>query len=327
MSIVQTETSGAARLRIAAILSAVGAMLLFSINDVAIKFLSGDYALHQIVLIRSVIALAALLVLVLPFQGGFARLRTGRLGMHVLRGLCVVVANMTFFTALAAMPLAEAVAIFFVSPLLITAFSVLFLGETVGARRWIAVIVGLAGVVIMLQPGTEAFHAAALLPLLAATAYAFLNILTRKIGSTESATTMTFYILLTFIAVSGGMGLLFGDGRHAGTGDASLEFLLRSWVWPAPRDWSVLLVLGFANAFAGLLISQAYRVGEPAMVAPFEYVAMPLAVFWGVLVFGEWPDTIAWFGIALIIGGGLYMLLREAIQNSRIAARRPPPVR
>ena len=114
---------------------AVGAGIFFSFNDMSIKFLSGDYALHQVVLIRSTLGMLFLLLFLLPFDGGLSALKTKRLGMHLFRGLCVVFANMTFFLGLAAMPLADAVAIFFVAPLIITVFSVIFLREVVGPRR------------------------------------------------------------------------------------------------------------------------------------------------------------------------------------------------
>ena len=120
---------------------AIGAGFFFSVNDVVIKFLSGDYPLHQVVLLRATIGMAVLLGLLAPLSGGFAQLKTRRLGAHLIRGLCVVFANMTFFLGLAVMPLADAVAIFFVSPLVITTFSVVFLGEAVGPRRWIAVVI------------------------------------------------------------------------------------------------------------------------------------------------------------------------------------------
>jgi drug/metabolite transporter (DMT)-like permease len=112
--------------------SAIIAVMCFSINDVAIKFLSGNYALHQVVLFRSVIGLFFLLIFILPFSGGWRGLSTNRLGIHFLRGCCVVFANMSFFLGLAALPLAEGVAIFFISPMVITIFSVIFLKETVG---------------------------------------------------------------------------------------------------------------------------------------------------------------------------------------------------
>ena len=302
---------------------AVGASFFFSFNDMAIKFLSGGYALHQVVLIRSAIGMVLLLVILLPFEGGLKALKTKRAGMHIFRGLCVVFANMTFFLGLAAMPLADAVAIFFVAPLIITAFSVIFLGEHVGPRRWFAVAIGLLGVIVMMRPGSGSFQIAAILPLAAAFGYAGLHILTRKIGGTEKATTMTFYIQLTFILVSGVMGLVFGDGSFAGTGDASLDFLFREWAVPATQDYVVFFLIGVGSTFGGYLISQAYRLAEAGLAAPFEYIAMPLAIFWGVVVFDEWPDTIAWIGISLIIGGGLYTFWREAVQGRMIASGRP----
>lgn len=293
-------------------LCALAAVFCFSINDVSIKFLSGGYALHQVVLIRATIGTALLLGLVLPFMGGLSVLRTQRLGMHLLRGLCVVVANMTFFLGLAALPLAVGVAIFFISPVVITVFSVIFLKETVGPRRWAAVVMGFIGVLVVLRPGTEAFQPAAILPLIAAFGYATLHMLTRHIGKTESAQALTFYIQITFILVSGTMGLAFGQGQFAEQSDLSLAFMFRAWVWPAPQDYWIFLLIGAASTAGGFFISQAYRVAEAAVVAPVEYVAMPIAVISGLLVFGEWPDPIAWAGIALILGSGLYMVWRDS---------------
>ncbi len=302
-------------------LSAMIAVFCFSINDVAIKFLSGGYALHEVVLIRSFIALAVFFAVVLPLAGGLAVLRTKRLGLHLIRGGCVVFANMAFFMGVAAMPLAEAVAIFFVSPLLITVFSVVFLGETVGPRRWAAIGIGLLGVVVVLRPGTSTFQFAALLPLTGAFGYATLHTLTRKLGTTESAAALTFYIQITFIAVAGTIGLGLGGGQYAGWDNASLEFFFRAWTWPGPRDWVILVVLGLCSVGGGYFISQAYRLSEAALVAPFEYIAMPLAVLFGMLLFDEWPDLFAWSGILLIVGSGLFLIWREAAAG----APRPRP--
>lgn len=309
------------------ILCAVGGAVAFSINDVAIKFLSDGYALHQVVLLRSIVGLAVVLALMVPMAGGLEVLRTRKLGVHAIRGMCVVLANMAFFLALAAMPLADAVAIFFVSPLVITAFSVIFLREKVGPWRWAAVVVGLLGVVVVMRPGTAAFQLAALLPLVAAVLYAALHILTRLIGGTERAVTMAFYIQVTFVFVSAAIGLALGDGRFAGGGDPSLEFLFRAWVWPPMSDLPILILLGVASAMGGLLISQAYRLCEAGLAAPFEYVAMPLAMFWGLVVFGEWPDALGLTGIGLIMGGGLVMFWREVTHGRRLAGAKPPAPR
>ncbi len=311
----------------AGVMFALAAGLCFSVNDLAIKLLSGDYALHQIVLMRALVALALTLGVLMPLEGGLALIRTRRPWAHLLRGVCVVVSNMCFFLALAALPMADAMALFFVCPMFITALSVAVLGEKVGPRRWAAVATGLLGVVIMLRPGSGAFQPAALLPLAAAMAYAVLTIVTRRIGGTERASTMTFYITLAFIVVSGAMGLAVGDGRLAAQSDPSLAFLLRGWVWPAPLDAAAIAGAGALSAFGAWMISQAYRMCEAGLAAPFEYIALPLAIFWGATVFGDWPDPFGWAGMALIVGSGLYMLWREALRGRRIAARRPSSLR
>ncbi|HPD91482.1 MAG: DMT family transporter [Rhodobacter sp.] len=298
-------------------LSAVGGSLAFSLGDMSIKFLSGGYPLHEIVLIRSVIGLAILLGAVIPLAGGYGLLRTRQPGKHLLRGAFVVAANMTFFLALSAMPLANATAIFYVSPLMIALFSILFLGEHVGPRRWAAIAVGLLGAMVMVRPGSDTFSTIALLPLVSAACYAGLNTMTRKLGPGESAATMAFYIQLTFIAFSVVFGLAVGNGRFDPGGDSTLSFLLREWVWPAPADLPFFALAGFGTALGGLMISQAYRLCEAALVAPLEYAALPMAIFWGLTVFGDWPDAVSWIGIALILGAGIYMVLREARPAAR----------
>ena len=302
---------------------AVAAVFCFSTNDVLIKFMSGAYALHEIVFFRSLIGTLFVLLAIVPLAGGLASLRTNRLGTHILRGFCVVFANLCFFLGLAALPLAEAVAIFFISPLLISVASVIFLGETVGPRRWTTIALGFLGVLIVLRPGTSAFQLASLLPIAAAFGYATLHILTRKIGATESGAALAFYIQITFLIVCLIIGLAIGDGRFGDQEHPSLAFLFRAWTWPLASDWLLLLAVGVTSALGGFAIGQAYRLSEAAFVAPFEYAAMPLAVFWGFIVFGELPDVIAILGILLILGSGLYLIIREAALRRAIRSRPP----
>lgn len=291
---------------------ATGAAILFSVNDMAIKLLIGDYPLHQIIFARSVIALSITLIVFVPLDGGYRTLRTRRLGLHMLRSACVVTANLTFFTALSIMSLAEATAIFFVAPLLITILSVPLLGEKVGIRRLSAVTLGLAGVILIIRPASESFQIAAVLPLVGACAYAFMQIITRKLGLTEKASTMTFYAQICFVLMCSGFGLAVGDGRHAPATDGSLTFLLGAWVWPTAGDVWVLGGLGLVSSVAAWLISQAYRLGEAGVIAPFEYTVLPMALFWGILIWGEWPELWSWGGISMICVAGIYVFLREA---------------
>lgn len=307
----------------AAIGCAVVATFSFTLNDVGIKFLSGDYPLHQVVFARTLVAMALTLAVFVPMEGGYAGLKTKRPLMHLARAFCAVFANMCFFTSFATLDLGEASTIFFISPLLITAFGVVLLREQVGWRRWAAVVVGLLGVVIVLQPGTSTFQAAALLPIAAAAGYGLLHVFTRLIGGTEKASTLAFYIQFTFIFVAGGIGLAFGDGRFAGSGSPSLEFLLRAWIWPQGTDWLVLFAIGIASGVGGYCISQAYRMAQANVIAPFEYLALPFAILWGYLLFGEHLRIHVWLGIPLIVGAGLFVVWREAV-NQRAKPREEP---
>lgn len=314
-----TGEGGAVRL---GMLCAIGAALAFSLNDVTIKFLSTGYPLHQIVLARSCVAFILVLTIIIPLEGGIAALKTKRPMTHLLRGFFVVLANSLFFMAIAAMPLADATAVFFVSPLIITGLSVLILGEAVGLRRWAAVGVGLIGVLVIVRPTSDSFQVAALLAMASALFYALLHIMTRKLGVTEKASTMAIYIQATFIIVSVCFGLIAGDGRFAPTEDPSLRFLLGPWVWPTHGDMMIMAMLGVFSAAGGYLISQAYRVGEAGLIAPFEYVALVMSVIWGFVIFAEVPDGYATAGIVLILGSGLYLAFREARLDKRPSARK-----
>jgi len=263
------------------------AAVIFSTSDMLLKTLSGDYPLHQVVLFRAIFAMLVTLSLFMPLEGGYRNLLSKRIPLHLVRGLCVVVANMSFFFGLASMPLADATAIFFFAPLLITALSVPFLLEIVGFRRWVAVLIGFVGVIVMVRPGSDTFQIAAIGPLIAAIAYASMQILTRKLGVSEKASTLAFYIQITFVFVCIAIGLVAGDGRFAkGIEDPSLLFLLRAWVIPPIEDVGVMALIGIASSIAAYLISQGYRLTEATVAAPFEYVALPISVFWGVVVFG-----------------------------------------
>jgi len=325
MSAPTAQAESNPRLGIAFILIA---MISISINDMLIKQLSGDYPLHEMVFVRSAIGIVFSLILV-QLEGGFAILRTDRPWLHLLRGALVVVANMMFFTALAVMPLANATALFFVAPLFITVLSIPLLGEPVGARRIGAVIVGFGGIVLMLRPWEEvqAFapgRLTLLLPVLAALCYALMQIMTRRLGVRSKASALAVYIQGTFLMVSAGFWIVAGDGRFAaGLENESLLFLLRAWRWPAPEDRLLFFALGANSAIIGYAISQAYRVGAAATIAPFEYVALPMAILWGWLIWGDLPGPQVAAGIVLIVGAGLFVFFRERQRNRPVASRRP----
>ena len=301
------------------------AQVFFTTQSMAIKFISGNYALHQIILIIASVGILFTLLVFVPIDGGYKYLLSKRLGLHLLRGFGLVVANLCFYTALVTIPLAEATSIFFIEPLLITSLSVFLIGEKVGMRSWIAVLVGLLGVMIMLRPGSGFFNPASILPLVAALAYALVQIMTRKIGKNEKASTMAFYIQLNFVAVSGLMGLIFGDGHLADPSQPTLNYLFRAWIVPSVVDLMIMFGIGLLSGLGAYFISQSYRISKAGIVAPFEYVALPLSIFWGITIFGDWPDTISCLGIILIAGAGLFIVYSETVQGRKNVLYSPMP--
>ncbi|MEQ3709262.1 MAG: DMT family transporter [Tateyamaria sp.] len=310
------------------ILSVLIGMACISVNDMLVKQLSGGYPLHQIVFARSGIGIM-LSLLIVQYEGGWQILRTSHPWAHALRGLLIVVANMTFFVALSVLPLADVTALFFVAPLFITLLSIPMLGERVGPMRLGAVAFGFAGVVVMQRPWADAgdlevSRIMLLLPVVAALTYALNQVMTRRLGVTSKASAMSVYIQAAFIVVSVGFFVVAGDGRLAqGSTNPSVLFLLRAWVWPPARDMWVFLGLGINVAIVGYCLSQAYRLADAATVAPFEYIGLPLAVFWGYVVFGEFPAFEVWVGIFMILGAGLFVFLRERHKSRMLGHAQP----
>lgn len=301
------------------------AMVAISVNDMLIKQLSGGYPLHQLVFVRSIIGIFFTAIM-LHFEGGWRELKTKNPGLHALRGIIIVISNMTFFTALAVITLAEATALFFVAPLFITLLAIPILGEKVGPMRLGAVLVGFVGIMIMVQPWSAGSERTAsigvlLLPVIAAITYALNQVLTRKLGVASKASAMAIYIQGMFIIVSSLFYLVAGDGRYAvGLESESLQFLLREWIWPAHGDLWLFIALGLASAVIGYTISQAYRMADAATVSPFEYTGLPLAIFWGWLLWGEFPSPTVMLGIILIVGAGLFVFWRERQKQIAVAS-------
>jgi len=321
-----TATSGPNNTQFGILFICTG-MATIVVNDAIVKAFSDRYALHQIMFIRASIGLAVGLV-VLQWEGGLKALRTSYPLLHIARGLCIVVANLTFFMALATVPLADATAMFFVAPLFITLLSIPILGEKVGIRRLSAVAVGFVGVLVMLRPDGElpsgADRLTLLLPVVAALGYSIMQILTRHLRRSAPASAMSVYIQGMFLVVSVAFFLAVGDGRLAeGSESDARVFLFRAWIWPATGDWPLFLLLGLLSAITSYALTQAYRLGDAATIAPFEYVALPMAILVGWIGFGDWPDLWVLAGCVLIAGSGVYVFWREKQRAQPLASQRP----
>ena len=308
------------RLRGVSFLSA--GIAVFSIQDVILKLMSGSYSLSEAMTIRSLTAVPLLWLLVVA-EGGTARLRTPHTGFLLLRGLLNLTSYSGYYLALAAMPMASCVALFFTAPLFIAGLSVVFLKERVDMSRWLAVIVGFLGVFIVMQPGSDVFDWASFLPVGAAFTYSLAQVIARRVGDSAGAAVMSFYSNGMFLVGALVMAALFGfDGDHEAA-HRSLGFLLRDWTVPKTGDLLLLAGCGLIAAAAQPMLAQAYRIAPANIVAPFEYTALIWAVLYGWLVWGQLPNGLAWAGIVLIIGGGLFVMRREGRPSGREPVARP----
>ena len=296
-------------------------LAVFSVQDVIMKLFSDQMALQQVIFLRGLVTLAVI-ALLLFHAGGGAAFVTRRPVVSMLRGAAGFICFTTFSMALAQLPLADAMPLYYTSPLFVMALSIPLLGEKVGPRSWAAILVGFTGVVLVARPGAAGMDPAMILALVSALAYSAQSLLARLLGATESALGMTFYSMLTFILLSGACGLAFGSGWLDGYDHPSAQYLFRAWTLPSTDQWWMIIAVGLVAAVGFICISQAYRVARASVIAPFEYSSLPFAVFWGWLFWGELPGPATLAGSLLIVGGGLYVLRREMATGRTLIRRR-----
>lgn len=260
--------------------------------DLCAKEILRSFSLEQFVFLRSVIGLAIFLLLARQF-GGANNLKTSRWGWHLLRTFLAVGAMFGFFYGLSRMPLVNALTLGFTAPLMVTALSVPMLGEHVGWRRWTAVVIGFAGVLIILRPGTQQISVAHVTVLFAAFCYACLAITARKLAATESSYSLSVYVISGPLLIS--------------------MTMLSSGSWQAPdlNGWILFVLAGSCSVIAWIGIIGGYRRASPAMLAPFEYTALIGGAIAGYLIWDEVPDRWVATGASVIIASGLFVVYRE----------------
>jgi drug/metabolite transporter (DMT)-like permease len=286
----------------------------FAVHDVVVKSLSGRYPLLEIVFVRSLVALAPIGWLAW-WERGPAALSMQRPWGLAARGLIGVCSFTAYYMALAALSLADTVALYFAAPLMLTTLSALVLRERVGARRWAAALVGFAGVLVVLRPGAGVFEWAGLLAVLSALLYAVSQTLTRWLGRTESAATIALSAIVVALLVSGGSGIVGLGGAARGPVHPSLAFLTRDWALPGWSDLGVMTFGGLVAAAGSYCLVQAYRAAPAGVVSPFEYIMIVWAVILGYVMWGSVPGGTTLAGVSLTVGAGLYLLRHEAAQE------------
>ena len=281
-------------------------VFIFAIVNALVKWLVADYPVTQVVFFRCVFALVPCIVLV-PTHGGFACFRTKRLRDHILRAGWQFTSMICIFTAFRMMPLADAVAIQFASPLFLTVLSIFLLGERVGIHRWSAVLVGFAGVLIMIQPGPGMFESGALFALVNAVMSASVTIAMRRMSLTESTTTLVVY-----------QGIV--------TALLSICLLPFGWINPTWPDLALMIGVGVCSGAGQYCWTQAFRFAPAAVAAPFSYTSMIWALSLGFLLWGDVPTPMLLVGAAVVAGSGLYILYRETVRRRTAAAPTTSPV-
>lgn len=281
-----------------AILMMVAAAGILTVNDAIAKWLTERYPVGQVLAMRG--GLVVMLVYAWAVVSGRASaLRVKSWPLHLARGGLMAVSTFLFVTSLWLLPIADAIAISFAGPIFATALAALILGEPVGWRRWSAVAVGFAGVVVMVRPTPEMFRMVALIPIVAAFVGALRDIVTRKLGTGGESTLMVLIVSTSIVAFAGLLTLPFG------------------WVVPTPAELGLIALTSVLVAFAQGLMIESLRLGEVGLVGPFKYTSLLWALVLGLLVWGDVPGVWTLAGAALVVVSGLYIWHRETVVRRR----------
>lgn len=276
------------------------AMLIIPFNDGIAKALTARYPVAEIVWARYLFHFLLLLPLI-AWKNGLPSLRPKRIWLHLLRGAFTVFATFFFFWGLSTLPMADTLALLFCYPLFITAMSPIFLGEKVGLRRWAAVIAGMAGVLVIIRPGGDVFQWSSLFGVAAGLSMACYWIVTRRVSASAPPLVAAAYAAVFGVLF---MPIIFPGG----------------WVVPSAADVGLVAIMGGIAAAFHLLVVKALEFGQASVLAPFGYTEIIMATTIGYVVFGDFPDPLTWTGIAIVIGAGVYISLRERKQKEGASA-------
>jgi drug/metabolite transporter (DMT)-like permease len=278
----------------------VSGTMIVPVMDAIAKFLGDSLSPLQISWGRFLFQLIFMAIAIVPMLGVSA-LWPRRPVIHVWRGILLAIATTFFFMSLRYLPLANAIAIFFVQPMILTLLSALFLGERIGLYRSAAVLSGFLGALLIIQPGSDSFTPAALLPIGAALFFSAYLVVTRSVANIDHPLVMQF---------ASGVGATIALSLCLLAGHLSAQPMWMP-LMPSAAEWGWLAGIGLVAAVGHLLLVMAVNRAPTSLLAPFGYVEIIAATALGWLIFGDWPDQLTWIGIAIIVCSGLFVFMRE----------------
>lgn len=307
---------------IIALVTVTIAMCLMPLNDAAIKLMNNDVSLSQVIIIRAGLILSFLIFLRSTWRS-FAGHSLSTWCLMLLRGCMIALAMVCFFSGLAFLGLWEATAIFFTAPLMISLLSVFFLGERLGLWRISAQFLGLGGILLIALPESKtSFNPVFVLPLVGALFYALYNVFTRLMSNRVSTLAMTNVQHLSYILVGIVISVIvfvvpFEQFSEEVLGP-EMSFIVRDWRMPSLMHWAWLAGAALLFGFLSFALTNAYANVEASLVAPFEYVYIPVSIIWSILIWNDWPSLLGWIGCGCIAGAGLLTIVRENLKSDEL---------
>ena len=304
------------------ILLILSGMALFSIQDSLIKYIFEESALYELYFGRTLTALI-LLFIFLKITSQKLVFKTHYPLLTCCRVICFFFGFSFFYISLTYMSLAMANALFFSSPFFISVLAIIFLGEKVGIRRWIAILVGFIGVYIVLNPDFENFNYMKLAPVACALCYAISMTITKITSDKDNVYSQMFHLYIGAIGISILFFIFTGKGQFNTFSDPTFQFITREWFTNPTYAWPYIVAMGFVAAVSFYCVFSAYSVASPSVVSLFEYSLIIWAIIIGYVLFNDVPTIRTFVGVALIIGAGVYIYLREKVKDQMIVTDTP----
>ena len=283
------------------------AMLIGSTQAAAVKWIGGNYSVLEIVTFRSLVALPITL-LFFRLEGGKGLPTTNHRTTQYVRGFFLFLSYTTYMMGLAALPLASVESLRFSAPLMITILSVFMLAEKVGWQRWLSLLIGFAGILLIIQPGSTQFNEGSIFVLISVLFYALTVILTRKMNAADSSATMAYFSVWVYLISAFVFSPLAAAVGEIPNAHPSIAFLFHVWTMPTVLDFSIMAGLGLIWSLWAYFMTRAYSTAQASVIAPFEYVSLPISILWGFLFWREIPTALTIAGAALTLASGMFIL-------------------